>query len=371
MHDARNIDDKCIVTPYAFGVSDEILGTPLASPLKRALAISIDMLLVGLLTHVNSIVLAAVTAAVLVRVGGKLRRRHRFPLLRKLLVGMAGVLLFVAILGVIESYKQELQLPTDAQNLTNSSEQIQQAGLTLATMVKATQTQASIQSGSCQPPLICWQTFVDQVMDVKAVASVPEEQQAAVKDAILEATKQTLEPQKRQQLSVYIDQAFAESKGANSSSQSKAGASDSVPSGFSLQEPVIISPFKSESPAQSQSNSLIAWFKGILSDLGLGFGWAALYFTVFGAWWNGQSPGKKLMGIRIVKLDASPMNLWESFGRYGGYGAGLATGLLGFLQLFWDSNRQAIQDKIAETLVIDLRKSHSDMKSAYKRKASG
>ena len=62
------------------------------------------------------------------------------------------------------------------------------------------------------------------------------------------------------------------------------------------------------------------------------------------------------MGIKIIKLDGKALNLWESFGRYGGYGAGLATGLLGFLQIYWDPNRQAIQDKISETLVIDMRK---------------
>ena len=36
----------------------------------------------------------------------------------------------------------------------------------------------------------------------------------------------------------------------------------------------------------------------------------------------------------------------------GGYAAGLATGLLGFAQIFWDKNRQAIHDKIAETAVV-------------------
>jgi hypothetical protein len=44
--------------------------------------------------------------------------------------------------------------------------------------------------------------------------------------------------------------------------------------------------------------------------------------------------------------------LLDCFGRYGGYGAGFATGLLGFLQIYWDPNRQAIQDKISATVVI-------------------
>ena len=43
---------------------------------------------------------------------------------------------------------------------------------------------------------------------------------------------------------------------------------------------------------------------------------------------------------------------WLSFERAGGYAAGFATGLLGFAQIFWDPNRQAIHDKVSETIVI-------------------
>ena len=102
--------------------------------------------------------------------------------------------------------------------------------------------------------------------------------------------------------------------------------------------------------------SIIAWVQAALGDLGLGFGWAALYFSVFTAWFKGQTLGKMLFGIRVLKVNGKPISLWESFGRYGGYSAGLATGLLGFLQVMWDPNRQAIHDKISETVVIDLRK---------------
>lgn len=100
----------------------------------------------------------------------------------------------------------------------------------------------------------------------------------------------------------------------------------------------------------------VEWAKGIINDLGLSFGWAALYFSVFTAMWNGQTPGKKLLKIRVIQLDGTPLSVWDSFGRYGGYGAGLATGLLGFLQIYWDPNRQAIHDKISSTIVIDLKK---------------
>ena len=109
---------------------------------------------------------------------------------------------------------------------------------------------------------------------------------------------------------------------------------------------------KTVAAGEVEAHSLVQWAKGLLDDLGIGIGWAALYFTVFSAWWNGQTPGKKLFGIRVVQLDGTPITLWEAFERYGGYAAGLATGLLGYAQVWWDPNRQAIQDKIAETVVI-------------------
>jgi hypothetical protein len=115
----------------------------------------------------------------------------------------------------------------------------------------------------------------------------------------------------------------------------------------------IIVPGDDAQKAQKSSSSVMDWIKGIIvDDLGFGFGWAAFYFTLFTAWWGGQTPGKRIMGIRVIQLDGTRLGLWDSFGRYGGYGAGFATGLLGFFQIYWDPNRQAIQDKISATVVI-------------------
>ncbi|MBO1272246.1 RDD family protein [Shewanella sp. 4t3-1-2LB] len=111
-------------------------------------------------------------------------------------------------------------------------------------------------------------------------------------------------------------------------------------------------PAENQKGSASASHSLIDWAKGIIADLGLGLSWGALYFTLFTALLRGQTPAKKLLGIRVVRLSGEPLTLWGAFGRYGGYGAGIATGLLGFLQIYWDSNRQCIQDKIGETVVV-------------------
>ena len=109
---------------------------------------------------------------------------------------------------------------------------------------------------------------------------------------------------------------------------------------------------KTKAAEETPVYSAVEYVKALISDLGLGFGWAALYFTAFSAWWRGQTPGKKLFGIRVIQLDGTYMSAWDSFGRYGGYGAGFATGLMGFMQVLWDANRQAIQDKISATVVI-------------------
>jgi hypothetical protein len=93
----------------------------------------------------------------------------------------------------------------------------------------------------------------------------------------------------------------------------------------------------------------------VTEDLGIGLGWLGLYFTIFVALWDGRTPGKKLAGARIVNLDGEPLGWWDAFGRFGGYAAGLATGMLGYLQIAWDPNRQALHDRVAGTVVIRTR----------------
>ena len=82
----------------------------------------------------------------------------------------------------------------------------------------------------------------------------------------------------------------------------------------------------------------------------------ALYFTLLPALWPGQTVGKRLFGLRILELTGKRLTPLILFKRYGGYAAGMATGFAGFVQLIWDPNRQAIQDKTAHTVVIDTRR---------------
>lgn len=82
-----------------------------------------------------------------------------------------------------------------------------------------------------------------------------------------------------------------------------------------------------------------------------------LYFATFHYFGNGRTPGKMLARTRIVSLTGERLGVWQSIERALGYGAAILEGGLGFLQFFWDKNRMCAQDRLAETIVIDVRKS--------------
>jgi RDD family len=108
---------------------------------------------------------------------------------------------------------------------------------------------------------------------------------------------------------------------------------------------------KANKPKKLSVKSAVASWS---DDLGLGLGWTVLYFSALPVWWKGQTLGKRLFKLRVVELTGKPMTLMLAFKRYGGYAAGVSTGLFGFLQVLWDSNRQALHDKAAHTVVLDL-----------------
>lgn len=71
---------------------------------------------------------------------------------------------------------------------------------------------------------------------------------------------------------------------------------------------------------------------------------------------NGQTPGKWVARTRILSLTSARMGFWQSIERGLGYGAAVLELGLGFLQFFWDPNRMCAQDRLAETIVVDVRK---------------
>lgn len=86
--------------------------------------------------------------------------------------------------------------------------------------------------------------------------------------------------------------------------------------------------------------------------LGVTFGWSGLYFTLVAGVWNGRTLGKRLLGTRAVRINGAQLTFFDAFIRSGGYVAGVAMGMIGFLKLLWEPNRQAVEDRIAGTVVI-------------------
>lgn len=82
-----------------------------------------------------------------------------------------------------------------------------------------------------------------------------------------------------------------------------------------------------------------------------------LYWATSNYFGNGRTLGKRLVGTQAMSLTSERLGLWQSIERALGYGAALLEAGLGFAQVLWDKNRMCAQDRLAETVVIDVRKS--------------
>ena len=92
--------------------------------------------------------------------------------------------------------------------------------------------------------------------------------------------------------------------------------------------------------------------KTLLIVLIFGFQWC--YFNLFEWIWNGQTPGKRLLHLRVIKVDGSPVsgidvllrNLSRPIDTLG------PMGLIGLLMIFVSRKAQRLGDLMARTLVI-------------------
>ena len=95
-----------------------------------------------------------------------------------------------------------------------------------------------------------------------------------------------------------------------------------------------------------------AFVVALLSLISFAFFWG--YYIFFEMRWNGSSPGKQLVGIRVIRGDGTPITLAESIIRNlvrlvdflpGAYGLGLVT-------MFIDGKARRLGDLAANTLVV-------------------
>ncbi len=77
------------------------------------------------------------------------------------------------------------------------------------------------------------------------------------------------------------------------------------------------------------------------------------YSVVFWAW-RGQTLGKMVMNIKVLRGDGSNITIGYALLRYLGYIVCVLMLGAGFLWIAFDSRKQGIHDKIADTVVVKL-----------------
>ena len=94
------------------------------------------------------------------------------------------------------------------------------------------------------------------------------------------------------------------------------------------------------------------WLLGLFGLVGFALLWG--YYIFFEMTWNGQSPGKRWAGLRVIRMDGTPLTLTESLVRNlvrlidflpAYYGVGVVT-------MFINSQSRRLGDLAAGTLVV-------------------
>ncbi len=105
---------------------------------------------------------------------------------------------------------------------------------------------------------------------------------------------------------------------------------------------------------------VLAVIGGLMSSIAGNAGWGIGLLTQIAYQWyfltrqNGQTPGKRIMNLRVIKVDGGPLNDSDAIIRTVGYYINSALLMIGWLIALFDSNRQGLHDKLASTYVIQI-----------------
>jgi len=380
----RHLDPRSIVTPYAFSVHPDLLGRPLATPWQRLGAILVDLVIIGFISQIGLAPLAIGSAALLLWLAFREPGKEVFGKVFRIAVGCLGTLvLTVTVLVVlILRYSDGGQdrdggAGADSQIETGELADRGDAGepgegaLGIGDLVRGGLGVLALRSADTREEA---QALMNDIARGAFDADLP---QGEIRNLLggFVPVEATWAPDAEDMVDEAIgtlliagaepgeDPALGAEEEADPEGPSVALSPAALDSIESLNRLILLAKEdrtdaqaaleRTEQALEAERNQgTFNWFREIIDDLGIGSVWAAFYLTIIHAWWRGTSVGKKLFRIRVVMIDKRPLNWWLSFERVGGYAAGFATGLLGFAQIFWDPNRQAIHDKVSETIVI-------------------
>ncbi len=357
-------------------MAPELLGLPLAHPWRRAAAILIDLSLIGLLANARGVLLALAGGSFLFWLAFRGRKAGVGSRMARATIGCGGaVIVFVAVLAVWGTlfFDEDTVLfealgegsgavpvtigtATDLLSLFGSSDTTE-AEEAAARFIRRLEEQG------LAPDRM--RAVLDELRD-----DADEPVVRAIERAIERAIASTSEGAPGDE-ELSLDSLLAAFSAARASGDTVAERSIAALLGprvaadeWNEREQQIVrlearneglatELQSSEEALEAERNrGLIATILAFLDELGLGIGWSGLYFTFLTAFFKGRTPGKRVLGIRVLKLDGNAISYWVAFERFGGYAASLFTGMEGFLRILWDRNRQGLEDKLAETVVI-------------------
>ena len=368
-------DPRRTITPDAFSVAPGLLGIPLASPWRRLTAMLVDLVLIGLLANARAVFFALAAAAFLFWMAIRGRKDSRSGAARMGLGCLASAVAFIAVLVMWGP----MFVPDDAVLFEAEGP----GGAPVPVSVGAIGDLLSLVTESDTADL---EAVAARLVERYRASGMDREQMLEVVDAIGEGDPDNTELVELLRTAIGGEEEAGEAPASEAPSHAErlsafasavaAGDSAAIDS---LRPPlarIVAAPEIAERDRriaalgnenaglqqdvrEARSNLEAEQEKGLrrtvtnlLDEFGLGLGWSGLYFTFLTGFFRGRTPGKRLLGIRIVRLDGKPLGYWVSFERFGGYAASLFTGFEGFLRILWDPNRQGLEDKLAETVVV-------------------
>lgn len=364
-------DPRTIITPDAFSVAPELLGLPLARPWRRLVAILIDLALVGLLANAPSVLFAFAGAGMLFLLAYRGRKVGVGSKVARATIGCVGaVIVFVAVLAVWAAVAfDEDTVLTEVEGETGEP-----VPVTLGAamdLVSVFQAEDSAEARAAAERVV--ERLEEQGISRAQMESVLSDVADEADDPVVRAVQQVVGraapgPDYEE---LPLDSLLRTYRQARTDGDSVTEAEVGALLGRRLAKAELDERERHivglEARAERLSGELdaaeaeleeernrgpVATIVGLLDQLGLGLGWSGLYFTFLTAFFRGRTPGKRLLGIRVLRLDGNAISYWVAFERFGGYAASLFTGLEGFFRILWDRNRQCLQDKLAETVVI-------------------
>ena len=84
----------------------------------------------------------------------------------------------------------------------------------------------------------------------------------------------------------------------------------------------------------------------------LGFVIGVIYQWYFLTQQNGQTPGKRIMGICVIKVNGAPLQAADVIVRYIGYYVNSIVFGIGWIWALFDKDKQGWHDKLAGTYVV-------------------